>query len=126
MLEDLTLDQFWPYHWIEEESLVKGVFNTDFKVNVNNVKIGSFSKNNKHLNVNKSVNGFRRTTLRIPMNTSKMSCFLCGKKNHYIQECKFLKNKNDEDGNANKATVIKDIIAMVSNECNKDQYISYD
>ena len=60
------------------------------------------------------------------MNTSKMSCFLCGKKNHYIQECKFLKNKNDEDGNANKATVIKDIIAMVSNECNKDQYISYD
>ena len=48
------------------------------------------------------------------------------KENHYIQECKFLKNKNDEDGNANKATVIKDIIAMVSNECNKDQYISYD
>ena len=80
MLEDLTVDQFWPYHGIEEESLVKGVFNTDFKVNMNNVKIGSFSKNNKHLNVNKSVNGFRRTTLRIPMNTSKMSCFLCGKK----------------------------------------------
>ena len=124
MSEDLTWDQFRPYHWIEEEIPVKGVFNTDSKVNVNNVKIGSFSKNNKHSNVNKSVNGFRRTTLRIPMNTSRMSCFLCGKKNHYIWECKFLKNKKDEDGNANKAIVIKDIIAMVSNVCNKDQYIS--
>ena len=52
--------------------------------------------------------------------TSRMSCFLCGKKDHYIWECKFLKNKKDEDGNANEAIVIKDIIAMMSNVCNKD------
>ena len=65
------------------------------------------------------MNSFRRTTLRIPTNTSRMSCFFCGNKNYYIWECKFLKNKNDEDGNANKAIVIKDIIAMVSNECKK-------
>ena len=53
MLEDLTLDQFKPHYRIEEESPVRGVSNTNSKVNVNNVKIGSSSKNNKHLNVNK-------------------------------------------------------------------------
>ena len=58
--------------------------------------------------------------------TNRMSCFLCGKKDHYIWECKFLKNKKDEDGNANEAIVIKDIIAMMSDVCNKDHYISYD
>ena len=84
MLEDLILDQFRPHHLIEEESPVRGVFNTNSKVNVNNVKIGSSSKKNKHLNVNKSVNGFRRTTLSIPTMTSRMSCFLCEKKDHYI------------------------------------------
>ena len=84
MLEDLILDQFRPHHLIEEESPVRGVFNTNSKVNVNNVKIGSSSKNNKHLNVNKSVNHFRRTTLKIPTMTSRMPCFLCGKKYHYI------------------------------------------
>ena len=54
-----------------------------------------------------------------------MSCFLCEKKDHYIWECKFLKNKKCEDGNANEFIVIKDIIAMVSDVCNKDHYISY-
>ena len=125
MLENLTLDQFRPHHWIKEESPVKGVSNTVSKVNVNNVKIWSSSKNNKYLNSNKSVNRFRRATLRIPTMTNRMSCFLCGKKDHYIWECKFLKNKMDEDGNANEAIVIKDIIAMVSDVCNKDHYISY-
>ena len=125
MLEDLTLDQFKPHYRIEEESPVRGVSNTDSKVNVNNVKIGSSSKTNKHLNVNKRVNFFRRTTIRIPTMTSRMSCFLCGKKDYYIWECKFLKNKKDENGNANEAIVIKDIIAMVSDVCNKDHYISY-
>ena len=72
MSEDLTLDQFRQHHWIEEESLVRGVTNTNYKVNVNNVKIGSSSKTNKHLNVNKSMNGFRRTTPRIPIMTSRI------------------------------------------------------
>ena len=93
---------------------------------MNSIKIGSSNKNNKYLNVNKSVNGFRWTTLRIRTMTSRMPCFLCGKKYHYIWECKFLKNKKDEDGNANEAIVIKDIIAMMSDVCNKDHYISYD
>ena len=57
--------------------------------------------------------------------TIRMSCFLCGKKDHYIWECKFLKNKKNEDGSANEAIVIKDTIAMVSDVCNKDHYISY-
>ena len=34
--------------------------------------------------------------------------------------------KKDEDGNDNEAIVIKDIIVMVSDVCNKDHYISYD
>ena len=72
MSKDLTLDQFRQHHWIEEESPVRGVSNTDSKVNMNNVKIGSSSKNNKHLNMNKSVNGFRRITLRIPTMTSRI------------------------------------------------------
>ena len=70
MSKDLTLDQFRQHHWIEEESPVRGVTNIDSKVNINNVKFGSSSKTNKHLNVNECVNGFRRTTLRIPTMTS--------------------------------------------------------
>ena len=54
-----------------------------------------------------------------------MSYFLCEKKDHYFWEYKFLKNKNDKDGNVNEAIVIKDIIAMVSDVCNKGHYISY-
>ena len=72
MSEDLTLDQFRQHQWIEEKSPVRGVTNTNSKVNVNNVKIGSSSKTNKHLNVNKSVNGFRRTTPRILTMTSRI------------------------------------------------------
>ena len=72
MSEDLTLDQFRQHHWIEEESSVRGVTNTNSKVNVNNVKIGSSSKTNKHLNVNKSMNGFRRTIPRIPTMISRI------------------------------------------------------
>ena len=72
MLEYLTLDQFREHHWIEEECQVRGVTNTDSKVNVNNVKIWSFSKTNKHLNVNKNVNGFKRTTPKIPTMTSRI------------------------------------------------------
>ena len=47
-----------------------------------------------------------------------MSCFLCRKKDYYIWKCKFLRNKKDEDGNANESIVIKDIIDMVSDICN--------
>ena len=51
---------------------VKSLKNTDSKVNVNNVKIGNSSKTNKHLNVNKNVNGFKRTTPKIPTMTSRI------------------------------------------------------
>ena len=84
MLEDFTLEQFGQHLQIEEESRVRDVTNTDSKVNVINVQSGGSSKTNKHLNVNKSVNGFRRTTLKIPTMTSRMSCFFCKKKDHYI------------------------------------------
>ena len=51
---------------------VKSLKNTDSKVNVNNVKIGNSSKTNKHLNVNKNVNGFKKTTPKIPTMTSRI------------------------------------------------------
>ena len=51
---------------------VKSLKNTDSKVNVNNVKIENSSKTNKHLNVNKNVNGFKRTTPKIPTMTSRI------------------------------------------------------
>ena len=51
---------------------VKSLKNTDSKVNVNNVKIGNSSKTNKHLNVIKNVNGFKRTTPKIPTMTSRI------------------------------------------------------
>ena len=51
---------------------VKSLKNTDSKVNVNNVKTGNSSKTNKHLNVNKNVNGFKRTTPKISTMTSRI------------------------------------------------------
>ena len=85
-------------------------------MNVSNVRSGSSSKTNKHLKVNKSGSGFKKNNSKNPNNDKKnRACFHCGKKGHYIRECKLLKNKkNDEEGNANKTNVIDDIIAMVS------------
>ena len=39
---------------------------------VNNVQSGSSCKTNKHLNVNKSMSGFKRITPRVPMMTSRI------------------------------------------------------
>ena len=119
MLEDLTLQQFRQHLRIEEESRVRDVTNTDSKVNVNNVsnvQSGSSRKTNKHLKVNKSGIGFKKNNSNnLNKDKKNQTCFHCGKKGHYIRECRLLKNKKkDEEGNAIETNVIEDIVAIVS------------
>ena len=74
MSKDLTLDQFRQHHWIEEESPVRGVSNTDSKVNVNNgsnVQSESSSKTDKYLKVNKSGSGFKKNNSKNPNKDKK-------------------------------------------------------
>ena len=66
MSEDLTLEQFRHHLQIEEECWARDGTNIDPNVNVSNVQSGSSSKTDKHLKVNKSGNGFKKTTPRIP------------------------------------------------------------
>ena len=68
------------------------------------------------MKVNKSGSGFKKNNSKNPNNDKKYwAYFHCGKKGHYIHECKLLKNKKrDEKGNAIETNVIKDIVAMVS------------
>ena len=69
--------------------------------NVSNIQSESSSKTNKYLKVNKSGSGFKKNNSKNPNKDKKnRACFHCGRKDHYIRECKLLKNKNDEEGNA--------------------------
>ena len=119
MSKDLTLEQFGQHLRIEEESWVRDVTDTDSKVNVNNVsnvQSWSSSKTNKHFKVNKSGSGFKKNNSKNANKDKKnRACFHCGKKGHYIRECKLLKNKKkNEEGNAIETNVIEDIVTMVS------------
>ena len=93
--------------------------NIDSKVNVNNVsnvQSESSSTTNKHLKVNKSGSGFKKNNSKNPNKDKKnRACFHCGKKGHYIRECKLLKNKKKyEQCNAIEMNVNEDIVALVS------------
>jgi hypothetical protein len=84
-------------------------------VNVNNVQ----SKGNRthtYLKVNKKGNGFKNNNSKDSNKDKKNRlCFNCGKKGHYIRECRFLKNKKKEDANSsNMANAVEEIIAMVT------------
>ena len=83
---------------------------------VSNVQIGSSSKTDKHLKVNKSGSSFKKNNSKNPDKDKKnRACFHCGRKGHYIRECKLLKNKKkDEEGNTIETNVIEEIVAMVS------------
>ena len=118
-VKDLTLEQFRQHLQNKQESRVRDVTNTNSKVNVNNVsnvQSGSLSKTNKHLKINKSGSGFKKNNSKNSNKEKKNHvCFHCGKKGHYIRECKLLKNKkNDEEGHVIETNVIEDIVAMVS------------
>ena len=64
----------------------------------------------------KSESSFKKNNSKNPNKDKKnWAYFHCGKKGHYIHECKFLKNKkNDEESNAIETNVIEDIVDMVS------------
>ena len=66
--------------------------------------------------MNKSGSGFKKNNSKNPNKDKKYRAYFhCGKKGHYIHECKLLKNKKkDEEGNAIQTNVIKDIAAMVN------------
>ena len=64
---------------------------------VSNVQIGSSSKTDKHLKVNKSGSSFKKNNSKNPDKDKKnRACFHCGRKGHYIRECKLLKNKKND------------------------------
>ena len=66
--------------------------------------------------MNNSGSGFKKNNSKNPNKDKKnWACFHCGKKGHYIRECKLLKNKKkDEEGNTIETNVIEDIVAIVS------------
>uniref|UniRef100_A0A2N9HK96 CCHC-type domain-containing protein n=1 Tax=Fagus sylvatica TaxID=28930 RepID=A0A2N9HK96_FAGSY len=110
----LRTDWYTPSN--EEESRIREGTNSVSKVNegtvnyVQNGGIGS-SKTNKSFRPNKKI---------VKKNNSNKdkkgrACFHCGKKGHYIQECRFLKNQmKDKELNTSEANVVDEIVAMVS------------
>jgi hypothetical protein len=80
---------------------------------VNNVQNGGIGSNKTHKNFRPNKKIFKKNN----SNKDKKSraCFHCGKKGHYIRECRFLKNqKKDKKPNTSEANVIDEIMAMVS------------
>jgi hypothetical protein len=114
MTEDLTLEQIGKHIRIEIESRICDGIQFESNVNVNNVHNGGSRTN--YLKVNKKGTSFKKNNSKDPNKDKKdISCFNCGKKGHYIRECKFLKNKNKENGSSsNMANTVKEIIAMVT------------
>ena len=114
MTEELTLEQIGKHLRIEEESRIRdGSFlNSNPKVNVNNVQSGS-NKTHKHLKAKSK--GFKRSKPYDPTKDKKnRPCFHCGKKGHYIRECRFLKNQKKDSGSpSDVANAVEEIIAMV-------------
>uniref|UniRef100_A0A2N9JAE7 CCHC-type domain-containing protein n=1 Tax=Fagus sylvatica TaxID=28930 RepID=A0A2N9JAE7_FAGSY len=86
MAEELTLEQIGTHLRIEEESRIRE---------------GPNKKIVKKTNSNKDKKG--------------RACFHCGKKGHYIRECRFLKNQmKEKELNTSEANVVDEIVAMVS------------
>ena len=78
--------------------------------NVQNGGIGS-SKTHKSFRPNKKI--YKKNNSN--KDKKNRACFHCGKKGHYIRECRFLNNqKNDKELNTSETNVIDEIVAMVS------------
>jgi len=115
MTEDLTLEQIGKHLRIEIESRIRDGIQFESNVNVNNVHNGG-SRTKNYLKVNKKETSFKKKNSKDPnKDKNDISCFNCGKKGHYIRECRFLKNKKKENGNSsNMANTVEEIIAMVT------------
>jgi len=114
MTKDLTLEQIRKHMRIEIESQICDSIQFESNMNVNNVhNRGSRTKN--YLKLNKKGTSFKKNNYKDPNKDKKdRSYFNCGKKGHYIRECRFLKNKKKENGNSsNMANTVEEIIAMV-------------
>jgi hypothetical protein len=116
MAEELTLEQTGTHLRIEENSRIREGTNFVSKVNEGTVNyvlnggVGS-SKTNKSFRQNKKI--IKKTN----SNKDKKGrvCFHCGKKGHYIRECRFLKNQmKEKELNTSEANVVDEIVAMVS------------
>uniref|UniRef100_A0A2N9GRF5 CCHC-type domain-containing protein n=2 Tax=Fagus sylvatica TaxID=28930 RepID=A0A2N9GRF5_FAGSY len=116
MAEELTLEQIGTHLRIEEESRIREGTNYVSKVNEGTVNyvlnggVGS-SKTNKSFRPNKKI--VKKTNSN--KDKKGRACFHCGKKGHYIRECRFLKNQmKEKELNTSEANVVDEIVAMVS------------
>jgi hypothetical protein len=116
MAEGLTLEQIGTHLRIEEESRIREGTNSVSKVNEGTVNyvlnggVGS-SKTNKSFRPNKKI--IKKTNSN--KDKKGRACFHCGKKDHYIRECRFLKNQmKEKELNISEANVVDEIVAMVS------------
>uniref|UniRef100_A0A2N9HBR3 CCHC-type domain-containing protein n=1 Tax=Fagus sylvatica TaxID=28930 RepID=A0A2N9HBR3_FAGSY len=114
MAEGLTLEQIGTHLRIEEESRIREGTNSVSKVNEGTVNyvlnggVGS-SKTNKSFKPNKKI--VKKTNSN--KDKKGRACFHCGKKGHYIRECRFLKNQmKEKELNTSEANVVDEIVAM--------------
>uniref|UniRef100_A0A2N9HAC8 CCHC-type domain-containing protein n=1 Tax=Fagus sylvatica TaxID=28930 RepID=A0A2N9HAC8_FAGSY len=114
MAEELTLEQIGTHLQIEEESRIRKGTNSVSKVNegtVNYVQNGGVGSSKTHKSFKPNKKTFKKTN----SNKEKKgrACFHCGKKGHYIRECRFLKNQiKEKELNTSEANVVDEIVAM--------------
>ena len=80
---------------------------------VNNVQDGRIGSSKTHKNFRPNKKIFKKNNSN--KDKKGRACFHCEKKCHYIQKCRFLKNKKkDKELNTSETNVIDEIVAMVS------------
>uniref|UniRef100_A0A2N9EQJ0 CCHC-type domain-containing protein n=1 Tax=Fagus sylvatica TaxID=28930 RepID=A0A2N9EQJ0_FAGSY len=116
MAEELTLEQIGTHFRIEEESRIRESTNSVSKVNeetVNYVQNGGVGSSKTHKSFKPNKKTFKKTNSN--KDKKGRACFHCGKKGHYIRECRFLKNQmKEKELNTSEANVVDEIVAMVS------------
>jgi hypothetical protein len=116
MVEELTLEQIGSHLQIEEESRICESTNFVSKVNegiVNYVQNGGVGSSKTHKSFKPNKKTFKKTNSN--KDKKGRACFHCGKKGHYIRECRFLKNQmKEKELNTSEANVVDEIVAMVS------------
>ena len=116
MAEELTLEQIGTHLRIEEENRIRDGTNFVSKVNertVNYVQNGGVGSSKTHKSFKPNKKTFKKTNSN--KDKKGRACFHCGKKCHYVRECRFLKNEmKEKELNTSEANVVDEIVAMVS------------